>query len=458
MPARAFALAAALAFATGLASPLEAATPKPAFRAGVARLRITPQGPIWLSGYGNRNKPSEGAVHDLWAKALAIEDAKGRRVVFVTTDLIGLPRSVSEYVAAEVMKRHGLPREALLLNSSHTHTGPMVRENLQTMFELGPEDSQRIRDYAQMLRQTLIDAVGGALGDLKPAEIAHGKGSAGFAVNRRQFGANGRVTIGVNPQGTVDHEVPVLSVKTDGQLRAVLFGYACHNTTLTGEFYRLSGDYAGFAQIEFEKQHPGVAGMFMMLAGGDQNPNPRSQEKLAMEHGAALAAAVKTVLAGPMTPVKGSIRAAFEITTLPFAPHTRQDFEKELNSKVGAQVRRAKEMLAAYDRRQPVTRVDYPVQAVRFGNQVTFVALGGEVVVGYALRTKKEFPGEHTVIAGYSNDVMCYIPTAQILKEGGYEAVDSMIYYGQPGPFDSSVEERVMAAVHRVMKRVGRKK
>jgi hypothetical protein len=121
-------------------------------------------------------------------------------------------------------------------------------------------------------------------------------------------------------------------------------------------------------------------------------------------------------------------------------------------------VRRAKEMLKAYDERRPVTKVAYPVQAIRLGKDVTYVALGGELVVGYGLRTKKEFPGETTVVAGYSNDVMCYIPTAQILKEGGYEAVDSMIYYGQPGPFAPDVEERVMGGVKNVMKRVGRAK
>ncbi|MCX6597001.1 MAG: neutral/alkaline non-lysosomal ceramidase N-terminal domain-containing protein [Acidobacteria bacterium] len=429
------------------------------WKIGVARMKITPSGPIWMSGYGNRNKPSEGVVHDLWAKAIALEDKRGQRAVIVTTDLIGLPRAISEQIGAECQKRWGLDRSRLMLNSSHTHTGPMVRENLNTMFDFSPEESQRVRDYAQLLTKTLIDTIGAALGDLQPGDIAFGQGTAPFAVNRRQFNPNGKVTIGINPQGAVDHDVPVLALKgRDGKLRAVLFGYACHNTTLTGEFYRLSGDYAGFAQIEFEKMHPEAVGMFMLLAGGDQNPNPRSKDELAIQHGRTLATAVDTVLKGQMKPVRGPLRAAFQLTELQFAPHTREDFEKELSSKTPAAVRRAKEMLKAYDERRPVTKVAYPVQAIRLGKDVTYVALGGELVVGYSLRTKKEFPGETTVVAGYSNDVMCYIPTAQILKEGGYEAVDSMIYYGQPGPFAPDVEERVMGGVKNVMKSVGRAK
>lgn len=428
------------------------------WKVGVARLKITPDSPIWLSGYGARTKPSQGVVTDLWAKALAFEDQKGNRAVIVTTDLIGLPRTVSDQISAAVLKRYNLDRSRLLLNSSHTHTGPMVRENLQTMFDLAPEDQERIRAYSQRLVQTIIDAVGGAIANLQPAEVTYGKGTAGFAINRRQFTQKG-VSIGTNPSGAVDHDVPVLAVrKPDGTLRAVLFGYACHNTTLTGEFYKLSGDYAGFAQIEFENAHPEAVGMFLMLTGGDQNPNPRSKEELAMQHGKTLADSVDTVLKeGKMTAVQGPVRAAFQTVELDFVPRTREDFEKELQSSVPAQVRRAKEMLKAYDERRPVTKVTYPVQAIRLGKEVTFVALGGEVVVGYGLRTKKEFPKENTVVAGYSNDVMCYIPTAQILKEGGYEAVDSMIYYGQPGPFAPDVEEKIMKTIHNVMARVGRK-
>ena len=90
------------------------------------------------------------------------------------------------------------------------------------------------------------------------------------------------------------------------------------------------------------------------------------------------------------------------------------------------------------------------MQAVRFGRDLTLLALGGEPVVDYALRLKRELPGENLIVAGYCNDVMCYIPSRRVLPEGGYEAVDNTIYYGQPGPFAESVEEAIVAAVRRV--------
>ena len=121
--------------------------------------------------------------------------------------------------------------------------------------------------------------------------------------------------------------------------------------------------------------------------------------------------------------------------------------------------RRAKEMLKAYDEGTPVRRTPYPVQAIRFNKDLTLIGLGGEVVVDYASRAKREYSGgENLIVAGYCNDVMCYIPSRRMLSEGGYEVLDSMVYYGQPGPFNDQVEELVFDAVHDVMKRVGRKR
>ncbi|HYL75402.1 MAG TPA: neutral/alkaline non-lysosomal ceramidase N-terminal domain-containing protein [Bryobacteraceae bacterium] len=426
------------------------------FKAGVARLDITPQTPIWLSGYADRTHPSTGVLHSLWTKALAIEDNKGGRVVIVTTDLIGLPRTITDLVAARVNKEYGLDRSRLLFNSSHTHTGPVVPPTLPAMFALSASDQQIAEDYSRKLTEDLFTVIGAALGRLAPAQISYGVGKAHFAINRRESTPQG-MRIGVNPAGPVDPDVPLIRVTSaDGSLLAVLFGYACHNTTLTGQFYELSGDYAGFAQIDIERAHPGAVAMFLMLCGGDQNPNPRSKLELAQQHGRTLADEVDRVLQSTLTPLKPPIRAAFQNIDLVFAFHTRAAFEAELNDKNPARVRRAQAMLKAYDDRHPVRQTLYPIQAIRFGSALAILALGGEVVVDYSIRAKREYPG-NLIVAGYSNDVMSYIPSQRVLSEGGYEAEDSMAYYGQPGRYASDVEDRIFDGIHRVMKAVGLK-
>lgn len=425
-------------------------------QAGAAKIEITPNGPIWMSGYAARNKPSEGALAPLWAKALALEDGRGGRAVIVTTDLIGLPREVTDVVAAQAMEKHRLRRGSVVFNSSHTHTGPVVRGNLSVIGAQSPEQRAVVAAYGEELRSKLLAVIGAALGDLSPARLSFDYGESKFAMNRRQMTAKGVVN-GVNPQGPVDHRVPVLRVTApNGKLRAILFGYACHNTTLTAEFYKLSGDYAGFAQAEVERQFPDAVALFVELCAGDQNPYPRSRLELAQQHGRSLGEEVARVARTPMQPVSGRLRAEYQTVALPFAPHTREQYEREAKDSNQYKARRAELMLKQYDERREVRQLQYPVQAVRFEKGFTLVALGGEAVVDYALWAQREFPKERLMVAGYSNDVACYIPTARILKEGGYEAVDSMIYYGQPGPFTEEVEPRIQDGVRQVMRRVSK--
>jgi neutral ceramidase len=445
--------------AVAVAAPLPAVA-APQWKAGLGRVDITPQRPIWMSGYASRNHPSEGVLQKLWAKALALEDAKGRRAVIVTTDLVGLPRALVTVVVSRAQQQYKLDPNGLVLNSSHTHTGPVIRANLATMYNFSPEQDAVVQEYSRQLVDNLVTVIGDAIKDLAPAQIAYGTGEAGFAMNRRQQTEKG-VIIGVNPSGPTDHTVPVIRITApDGKLRGVLFAYACHNTTLTGEFYQLSGDYAGFAQAEFEGSHPGTTALFMMLCGGDQNPNPRSSLDLAKSHGKELAGAVEKVLASgtAMQAIRPQIAASARTVDLALSPHTRETFAQMQSDSNVYRQRLAKAMLQQYDAGHPVRTVLYPVQAIRLGKDVTLVALGGEVVMDYNLRLKREYPREKLIVAGYCNDVMCYIPSRRVRREGGYEAVDSMMYYGQPTPFTEDVEDSIFAALYPTLARVGVKK
>ncbi|MFH1737500.1 MAG: neutral/alkaline non-lysosomal ceramidase N-terminal domain-containing protein, partial [bacterium] len=157
------------------------------FRAGAASVSITPQMSIWMSGYGNRDKPSQSVVQDLYTKALAIEDADGKQVVFLTSDIIGLTAKLTDSVAARVSEKTGLPRSAILMTASHTHTGPVVGENLKSMYDLPPEEWEKIRSYTRDLEDKMVSVILSALERLEPAKLECGNGTAGFAANRRLF-------------------------------------------------------------------------------------------------------------------------------------------------------------------------------------------------------------------------------------------------------------------------------
>ena len=405
--------------------------------AGTAKINITPE---------NTRQP----VHDkVNARALVLEIG-GKRLAFVSVDL-GI--YTSERLVAACKEKFGLSQ--MLLSSSHTHSGPGVWPNLQVMFDVSPGDRQRLIDYRDRLVDDLVEVVGAALADLSPATFAAGHGSAGFAVNRRQPSGKG-FKLGVNPAGPVDHDVPVLRIATPGgKLRAVLFGYACHNTTLGGDRYEINGDYAGFAQIELEKALPGATALFLMLCGGDQNPHPRGTPELAAQHGKTLAGEVERVLAGGLRPLCPTIRTGYEEVKLDLARRERAVFEQEAKGNDRFGKRCAEAVLAALDAGRQVWQVPVPVQVVGFGDNLAMLALGGEVVVDYSLRLKREYPQTDLIVAGYTNDVPCYIPSRRVLGEGGYEAVYSMVLDCQAGPFADSVEETLVGACRRMLAKVG---
>lgn len=415
-------------------------------RVGVGRAVITPDTqPVWLSGYAGRTVPSTGMIHHVWAKALALEDSGGSRAVIITADVLGLTREITSTVAARLAAKHGLQRRQVFFNSSHTHSGPVVWPSLSVCGDFTAETLRHVAGQNRVMTERLIEAADKAVADLAPARLSAGRGKAGFAINRRK-----------REVAPVDHDVPVLRVTApDGTVRAVLFNYACHCTTLTGGNLLINGDYAGFAMLELEEALPGSTAFFVQGCAADQNPDPRGTEAHARQYGKELAGAVKAVMAGGMRPVTGPLRTAFTETRLAFQPVPLETFRKELDGKNVFRHRRAKLMLEAYNTGNPVTSIPYPVQALSLGQDVSLLFLSGEVVVDYALRAKRDYPGENLIVAGYCNEVHCYIPSLRVLKEGGYEADDSMIYYGQPGPFTETVEETVFGAIHEVMKQAG---
>src|SRR5689334_15313066 len=98
------------------------------WRAGVAKVDITPAESIWMAGYAARTKPSEGVQTELYLKALALDDGSNRPSVLVTSDLVGLRRQVADVIAERCEKQYGLTRDRLAINSSHTHSGPATGE------------------------------------------------------------------------------------------------------------------------------------------------------------------------------------------------------------------------------------------------------------------------------------------------------------------------------------------
>lgn len=442
-----------LAAAAGADNP-----PSSDWRAGFARVEITPAEPVFMSGYASRNKPSEGVAAPIFAKALVLQDAAGDKAVLVTTDLIGVYTWFTDPIVAGVGERIGVPRERFLFTSSHNHSGPTLSLNPEPRGHLSADDAARTVAYTQRLQRQLQELIVAADADLAAARLSWGVGVAPFVMNRREFTDERGIILGANPRGPADRSVPVLKIAApDGTLRGVVFGAAAHNTTLGGRNYLICGDYAGYAQEVIEAAHPGAQAMFMLGCAGDANPWPRGRDTefdYVTQHGRTLGEEVGRVLQTPLHSVRGPLRIARGEAPLPFQAHPdRTSLEQLAAGAQSSPAENARLLLQKLDAGETLpTHQLCPLSVWQFGDDLTLVALSGEVVVDYVYRIEGVLGPRRLWIAAYSHDLPGYITSARVQREGGYEAKG----IAGKGMFAPEAEEVYVSSVRELAAQAGR--
>ncbi len=422
----------------------------------MARADITPREPVPLAGYAGKARMSRRVDHPIWLKAMALRDREDGPVsVVVSADLVGLSDKMVERIAAGAASRHGISRERLLLNCSHNHSCPVTEDVLWLYYELTPEEATARDRYTELVYAKYEEVIGAAVAALAPAELSYEQGLAGFAVNRRR--ARGPESRGFG--GQVDHDVPVLRVNSGGRVVGLLFGYSCHTTALGG--YGIGGDYAGFAQVALEKTFPDAVAMFIQNCGGDANPLPRIRGKeeeavaLATRYGEILAESVRQVVAGQMSPLEGPLMPVMGQTELFLEPGLPlQELRERVPNLTGMHKREFEHFIRQYEHLgAPPDRVRYPIQVWRFGAALTWIALTGETVADYSLRFKAEYGWSSTWVCGYNNDLLSYVPSLRVLREGGYEGKTGMYEYGLRAPYTEAVEDLIARKVAELVER-----
>jgi Neutral/alkaline non-lysosomal ceramidase, N-terminal len=420
---------------------LHAAEQSTDWKAGAARVDTTPSSPVLMSGYASRNTPSQGVSHPLAAKALALSDAKDNRIVFVTCDIIGFGGAFTGRVTERVKDKYGLPRENIVLIASHTHAGPTLRDASDPARANANPDAPRPNfqnnlDYTKELENKIVNLVGEALSKMEPASLSYGVGRAHFTLNRREPTADGTIKLGKNPAGPTDESVPILRVMSaSGKPLAIVFGYACHNTTLRPDMMKIDADYAGYAQDRIEADNPGAIALFVTGCGADADPHPFGTVAMAKDHGEELGEAVKFVIDHPAwwTSLSGPLRSEYREIKLRLHPPPQGAAAEKKQGRPNR------------------TENPYAVQVFAIGDQLTMVALASEVVVDYAIRLQKELggKGKDLWMAAYANLYLGYIPSVRLLREGGYEART---------PYTDDVESTIVDTARELVEKVREKK
>lgn len=420
---------------------------------GVARIDITPEKSVRLTGYSNRDNSFEGVHHKLWAKAMAFGNEKEGYSILITVDLLGIPGGITEKVRSELNDAIGLNPEDLTICASHTHSGPQIG-NIISHFNkpLSPDELADISLYAMNLVPKLKKVSLEAVESIKPSVVSWGQGEVDFAINRRTS---------INPNGVVDHSLPILKVSdTKGVVRGVLVSYACHAVTLGPENNVVHGDWVGEAQIQIEENLPGAIAMITIGCGADQNSHPRMNTvnpemnlEYAKKQGKSIADEVNRLLSSQtLKQLKEAPNAELKYIDLTFAEIPDPKKLAEDAKKSGRTSNYSLLLLSRMARSEAIPmEISYPIQVWDFGKDLVMIFLAGEVVVDYSLRLKKELGADRVWVNSYANDMPSYIPSLRILNEGGYEAESSMIGYEKPSRFTEDIEEKIMEAIYSIL-------
>lgn len=385
-----------------LASPLSAGN-SAGLKAGVAKIDITPEKPVTMSGYASRKDVSKGVHDPLSIRVLAFE-AGGKRLVLVSTDLIGY------YDTTEVMREmlrteFNLQPSEVFLSAIHTHSAPTPTLNK----ERGHANNV---EYTEALKGKLLEVVRQTMGNLEPVSIGTGVGSCPVGVNRRELRiartGESSIVLGRNPYGVTDKEVLVLKVaKADGALKAVAFDYAVHATCLGPGNYTISGDVLGLAAQCVEKVlGPEVIAPVFAGASGDIDPWFRVLPAFNEEPGWVPEPVLLGTFLGQevvhvyraisQTGATDKIATSIVTLQLPTKPPETPTAEKP-----------------------PATR-PFTITAARLGD-IAFLGLGGEVGTEIGQAIKAGSPCERTFVITHCNGAGSYLVPKHLHVEKGYE-------------------------------------
>ena len=411
---------------------------------GIASIDITPQHPVWLTGYGNRDHKSEGVYQSLIAGAISIAGDTDE-VLILTADLIGYDLAYAAAAKNRIAESTGLLPRQVVLTATHTHCAPLFYPMAM------PGEVEK--GYAEFLLNQLVQVAVSAKNQQVEGAVAFSRGRSEFGVSRRLPDGKGGVLFAPNPDGPMDRDLDTLwfsnaSEEPIGSL--TIFG--CHPTSRGG--YMLGGDYPGFLcrALTEQTQAPsffatGCAGNIRPWFKGENNGfNTPSLEEL--EAASRRIAAEVMQSQKSATPVNADgLCVTSEFHHLPYAELPddvafRDKAENHANPLIKAW---ASEMLKLSEAGGLPTSCPQEIQVVRFNEAIQAIFLGGEVLTEIGLHIKSALRPTTTITVAYSNGLIAYVPSKETYDLGGYEVDGSHFYFLRPAPFAKEIEDLIVA-------------
>lgn len=422
-------------------------------QAGVSTRTITPPLGTEMMGFAARDHGAEGIHDELSVRTLWLADDE-TGLALISADLSGLSADEVDLLRGRIGRRTGLKPAQILINCTHTHAGPLTAPRT---YARGAFDAA----YRDRLRVAIVESVADAQQSAQPASLAVATGTCDAGINRRLPTSSG-IIMAPNPDAPFNRDGVALWVETAaGAPLAVLFSVSCHPTTMGANNYQISAEFPGVARRIVESELDGAVAIFMQGAAGEVKP--RQTADFAAKRfragtfadvdavGDVVAQSVLQMLKGARHPVRGALRAAAGAASLPFDLPADPDAHYRAmanDEKLPGAVRTwAAQRLAQWKEGALPAAIDCPVQVIRFGDTFCLATYGGELCSPHTDHLQAAIQADVVFAMGYSNGAIGYLPTDQMLGEGGYEAVDSVPYMtGLSAPFAPGIDQHLVDA------------
>lgn len=416
---------------------------------GTAKVDITPLKPVPLAGFMKRAGPFDGISQPLYARILFFEQeeipGRKRAAVLVSADIIWWGQELTARLQHRLAERWGIREPFVILHATHTHSAP------QTTYRFTPSLGKPDSGYMERLEERVFAGIEAAVGRVEPVMAERGRGECHFGIHRRKR-IGGRMEMAPNPDGPADPEVNVVRFYTrSGQTKAVLVHFTCHPTTTEENF--VSPEYPGVAMEKIERSLDAEAvAAFLQGCCGDIRPALvrsgrfyRGSRKEVAMLGNTLANEAIRLLQQPMESLRPCrLTGRTASISLPFQklPTTAElEQVKDQPTVIGEWARL---LLQEPERIRP--GIPLKINWLKLVEGLSLLTMNAEIVVEYGLFVKRQLGGSVLPVP-YSNGMIGYVPTAGQVAEGGYEARDSLLYFGLPAPFAPSIEEEIYSAI-----------
>ena len=387
---------------------------------------ITPDWPVRMAGYSSRTSKSTGVYDELYTRSLVLDDGE-RKVLIISIDICMIDSSFVSKIKEIIEKRFGFKSKDIIIHTIHTHAGPvsMLRNNMPSQEVI--DDTFRFRKH---LEDKILKNVEKCLITSTEGYMEFGMGETYIGMSRRQSTPNG-IKIGPNPKEEIDRKTFVMTINDiQGNVKVVLFNCPCHPVVLYPRNLYISADFPGVATKEIEKKFPGAEGMFLQGAGADINPAILVADEDYRDTfysdviftGSILANDVYNIICRGMRCVELSLETFLK--RVPFSLSSDRSEEsnyEDLNSE----------------------KCKMQITALKLSNDIRIICLDGEVCNQVGVNIRNLFEDENTIVLGYTNGYIGYIPTPKILHEGGYETISNIF----KTPFAEDTEKILLDGV-----------